>query len=164
MALPLSLDLRDRHVVAVGGGSVTERRVRAFLAEGARVVVIAPAATDALAELAAAGAITWHRRRYAGPDDLASAHLVHTATGDPLLDTRVARDADAHRSWCINASDGAGTAASMSARVTLDLVDGPVTVAVNASLDPRRAVRIRDALADHLRSGAVPLHRVRPAH
>lgn len=162
MALPVVLDLSGRQVVVVGGGPIAERRIRAFIAEGARVLLIAPDATPSLTGFARAGTITWLRRNYSGAIDLAEAHLVHTATGDPKVDRRVMDDADAARCWCINASDGLRTPAAMSARVTLNLDDGPITVAVNASNDPRRAVRIRDALATHLLAGTVALQRIRP--
>ena len=49
---PLFVDLSDRTVVVVGGGSVARRKVGALLDAGARVTVGAPALEPELAELA----------------------------------------------------------------------------------------------------------------
>uniref|UniRef100_UPI000AFE0DED precorrin-2 dehydrogenase/sirohydrochlorin ferrochelatase family protein n=1 Tax=Kribbia dieselivorans TaxID=331526 RepID=UPI000AFE0DED len=90
---PLGVALTGRRVVAVGGGPVAARRVSAFVDDGADVTVVAPQLCDGLADLVAAGHITWAERRYAGPVDLAGAWLVHTATGDASVDAAVAADA-----------------------------------------------------------------------
>ena len=87
----LGLRLRDRQVVAVGGGPVTARRVRDLLADGALVTVIAPVVDDGLARLASeapSGRLTLLTREYQGPRDLDGAWLVHTATGEPEVDRR----------------------------------------------------------------------------
>jgi len=78
---PLYHDLRNRHAIVVGGGVVASRRVPRLLEAGARVTVIAPAATPAIAELAAQGRIEWERRRWTSRD-ADDADLVLEATGD----------------------------------------------------------------------------------
>src|SRR6186997_2530750 len=70
-ALPVVLDLGGRLVVAIGGGPVSARRVRAFLDERAVVRVVAPWLCEDLRDLAAAGRVDWAPRDYAGPSDLA---------------------------------------------------------------------------------------------
>ena len=95
--LPLVLDLTDRLVVAVGGGPVAARRVKVFLAEGARVRVVAPYLCEDLRDLVHEGDVAWHVRDYAGPADLAGAWLVHTATGDKQVDAAVATAAGSPR-------------------------------------------------------------------
>ena len=93
MSLPLALDLAGRLVVAVGGGPVSARRVRALVEEGAVVRVVAPWLCEDLVDLLDAGRLVWVDRDYAGPADLVGAWLVHTAVGEPAVDTAVARDA-----------------------------------------------------------------------
>jgi uroporphyrin-III C-methyltransferase/precorrin-2 dehydrogenase/sirohydrochlorin ferrochelatase len=59
--------------------------------------------------------------------------------------------------WCVNASDHEASAAWTPA---VTAVDG-VIVAVNAGGDPRRAVAVRNAIAEALDTGGLPLRRHR---
>ena len=133
---------------------------------------------------AAAGArLAWVRRDYL-TGDLDGAWLVHTATGDQAVDTQVAADAEADRVFCVTAGDadlatawvpavarthvpsrGAlGTAARSGTAGAVDRGHGAeITVSVNAGRDPRRAQRVRDAVAALLETGELPLRAVRPA-
>jgi len=61
---PVSLDLKDRRCVVIGGCSLAEEKARGLLAAGARVTVISPDLTPGLAELAMAGRIDVTARRY----------------------------------------------------------------------------------------------------
>lgn len=154
---PLGLRVAGRLVVVVGGGPVAARRVRGLVAAGAQVRVVAPAAVPEIAEADVELVLRDYR---AG--DLDGAWLVHTATGDAAVDARVAADAEASRTFCVTAGDaGLGTAwVPAVARTGSDRDE--VTVAVTAGRDPRRAQRLRDAVAAQLESGALPLRRVRP--
>ena len=154
---PLTLDVRDRRVVVVGGGPVAARRARGLVDAGAAVVVVAPWACEDLADLAAAGRIRWRPGEYAGTGDLDGAWLVHTATGDPDVDAAVAADAEAARIWCVRA-DHAGSSPAWTPAVAS--VDG-VLVAVSAGGDPRRARALRDAVRTRLATGDLPLRRHR---
>jgi uroporphyrin-III C-methyltransferase/precorrin-2 dehydrogenase/sirohydrochlorin ferrochelatase len=160
-ALPVVLDLTGRLVVAVGGGPVSARRVRAFLDEGAVVRVISPWLCEDLRELALAGRVDWLERDYAGPGDLEGAWFAHTATGEPSVDREVAADAEALRVWCVDATDAAGTTASVAARADVTTPDGRVTVAAYAAGDPGLAVTVRDGVERALVSGTLDLRRTR---
>ncbi|GAA3720928.1 uroporphyrinogen-III C-methyltransferase [Terrabacter ginsenosidimutans] len=160
-ALPVVLDLTGRLVVAVGGGPVSARRVRAFLDEGAVVRVISPWLCEDLRELALAGRMDWLQRDYAGPGDLEGAWFAHTATGEPSVDREVAADAEALRVWCVDATDAAGTTASVAARADVTTPDGRVTVAAYAAGDPGLAVTVRDGVERALVSGTLDLRRTR---
>ncbi|WP_265520713.1 uroporphyrinogen-III C-methyltransferase [Oerskovia flava] len=167
---PLGLRLAGRRTVVVGGGPVAARRTGGLLAAGAHVTVVAPFVCEDLAEHVAQGAVTWVRREYL-TGDLDGAWVVHTATGDRAVDALVAQDAEADRILCVTAGDAAaGTAwVPAVARTTLagetdgDGSPAEVVVAVNAGRDPRRAQRVRDAVAAALAAGDLPLRRVRPA-
>ena len=102
---PLTLDLAGRRVVVVGSGPVAARRAGGLLEAGAAVDLIAPFVCEDLAGLASAGRVSWQDRDYVAGDLLQPepAWLVHTATGDPLVDAQVAREADAARIWCVRA-------------------------------------------------------------
>ncbi|QJW37502.1 uroporphyrinogen-III C-methyltransferase [Cellulosimicrobium protaetiae] len=123
--------------------------------------------------------LSWVRRDYL-TGDLDGAWLVHTATGDPHVDAEVAADAEADRVFCVAAGDAdlatAWVPAVARTRVPStapgDVAGGParddslrqaaeVTVSVNAGRDPRRAQRVRDAVAALLETGELPLRAVR---
>ena len=153
---PLLLDVSDRRVLVVGGGSVAARRARAVAAAGARVEVVAPEVCDDLREAAATGAVTWSRRPFAA-DDVDGAWLVHACTDDPAVNAAVAAAADAQRVWCVRADDAAATTASVPAVARR----GEVTVAVSGGGDPGRAIAVRDAVQALLDTGALPVRRTR---
>jgi uroporphyrin-III C-methyltransferase/precorrin-2 dehydrogenase/sirohydrochlorin ferrochelatase len=179
-ALPVVLDLGGRLVVAVGGGPVSARRVRAFVDEGALVRVVSPWVCEDLRDLVRggragardttggpaaqglpAGRVEWVERDYAGPADLAGAWFVHTATGEPSVDREVAADAEALRLWCVDATDAEATTASVAARADVVTADGRVTVAAYAAGDPGLATAARDGVERALAAGRLDLRRRR---
>ena len=153
---PTALRLLGRPVLVVGGGPVAARRAKGLLDAGARVTVVAPAASAALLELADAGLLTWEQRPYL-PSDVNGTWFVQTATGDAAVDAQVSADAEAQRIWCVNASDHEASAAWTPAVAVVDNVH----IAVNAGGDPRRAMALRDAVATALETGDLPLRRRR---
>ena len=140
---PLSLRLAGRRVLVVGGGSVALRRVAGLRAAEAEVVVVSPRLTPVLADMAARGLITAHQRAYQ-PGDLDGAWLVLACTDQPQVNEAVAADAERQHTWCARADDATASAAWVPAVGRT----GPVTVAVNAGRDPRRAAELRDRLVD----------------
>ncbi|MEO5742995.1 MAG: NAD(P)-dependent oxidoreductase, partial [Terracoccus sp.] len=160
-ALPLVVDLSGRLVVAVGGGPVSARRVRAFVDEGAVVRVVAPWVCEDLLDLAREGLVQWQARDYRDATDLDGAWLVHTATGDRATDTQVAADAEARRLWCVNATDAAASRVSVAARSDVTTPAGRVTVATYAAGDPALATTVRDGIALGITSGVLDLRRGR---
>ncbi|MFP5346118.1 MAG: uroporphyrinogen-III C-methyltransferase [Actinomycetes bacterium] len=152
----LSLDVSGRRVVVVGGGPVAARRVAGLLGAGAQVVVVSPWLCEDLAEAASAERIEWRDREYRS-GDLDGAWLACTAAGDRDVDAAVAADAEVQRVWCVNAGDASSSSAWTPAVARVD----DVQVAVNAGGDPRRAMRLRDAVAAALESGDLPLRRHR---
>ena len=89
MTTVLGIDLTGRLVVVAGGGPAAARRTLAMLAARAQVRVVAPALCEDLAELAAAGDVSW-RADDVRPADLTGAWLVHAMTGDRGMDAAVA--------------------------------------------------------------------------
>ncbi len=153
---PLQLDVAGKRIVVVGGGPVAARRALPLVDAGAQLHVVAPFLSEPLAELVAAGRVTWSPRDYSD-GDLDGAWLVHTATGEPAVDDAVAAAADAQRTWCVRADDAARSAAWTPAVARV----GDVLVAVTAGGDPRRAVRLRGAIQTALETGELPLRRTR---
>ena len=158
----LGLRLRDRRVVVVGGGAVATRRIPALLDAGADVVLVSPAVTTSLEDLAAAGRIRWEPRAYAD-GDCVGAWLVCVCTDDPEVNTAVAAEAERRRTWSVRADDAQASAAwtpasgraedIRGAGVRAGAVErGTVQVGV-LSGDPRHSAAIRDAILAGLRTG-----------
>src|SRR2546426_269930 len=96
---PIFLKLQDRLCLVVGAGTVGESKIPSLLAAGARVRVVAPRATDAVAELSRAGKIAWEARRFEGAD-LDGVFLVVVATASRELNERVFQEAERRGVLC----------------------------------------------------------------
>jgi len=144
---PLGLMLAGRRVLVVGGGAVATRRVPALLDAGAEIVLVSPDITPALHGLVDAGRLRWVARRFES-SDVEGAWLVHVAVNDPNAAADVSAAADKRRVFCVRADDRHAATAWTPATTR----HGPVTVAVTAGGDPRRAMAVRDAIHDLLAS------------
>jgi uroporphyrin-III C-methyltransferase/precorrin-2 dehydrogenase/sirohydrochlorin ferrochelatase len=147
---PLALKLDGRLVLVVGGGSVATRRVPALLAAGARVRLVSPSVTPALRGLADAGRLEWIERRFEEAD-IQGVWLIQVAVDDPGAAAEISRLAQERQIFCVRADDR-HAASAWTPAVTRH---GPVTVAVLAGGDPRRAMSVRDQLADLLAATAI---------
>jgi len=154
-ALAVQLRVRGSACLVVGGGRVATRRVATLRTAGARVVVVAPAASSELVELAAAGAVELRLRPFvegdvtaAGPD---RPLLVVAATDDPAVNDRVGEVADA-AGVLVNRADDAGQG---HVAFPVTATRGPLTVAVSSrpaapAVSRWAAGRIEDALDEVL--------------
>jgi uroporphyrin-III C-methyltransferase/precorrin-2 dehydrogenase/sirohydrochlorin ferrochelatase len=130
---------------------VATRRVPALLSAGAQVVLVSPSLTPALRALADAGRLRWAARRFE-PADVDGCWLVHVAVDDEPAAQAVTAAAAQRRVFCVRADDRHAATAWTPATTR----HGPVTVAVLAGGDPRRAVAIRDAIREGLTDGTLP--------
>ncbi|MDR2281123.1 MAG: uroporphyrinogen-III C-methyltransferase [Gordonia sp. (in: high G+C Gram-positive bacteria)] len=132
------LDLRDRRVVVVGGGSVAQRRLPNLLAAGADVHVIA---VDPRPTIESEPAVTVQRRAYAA-GDLDGAWYAVACTDDPAVNAAIVAEATERRIFCVRADDGsAGTAVTPASGHHRDLQFG-----VLAGGDHRRSAAARAAI------------------
>ena len=155
---PLSLNLAGKRVVVVGAGTVASRRVPSLIAAGARVLVIAPSASESIQQLGQQHSVELQVREFRA-GDTSGAWLVHALTDDPGVNEAVAAEADAARIWCVRADQALLSEAWTPASTTVE----DITIAVTAGADPRRAAAIRDSIAQQLSEGSLPVRRVRPA-
>ena len=169
---PAFLKLRDRPVVVVGGGPVAASKLRALLAAGASVTVVAPEVT---AEVARSGVAV--RRRPFRDSDLDGAWLA-VAAAPAEVNREVARAA-AERHLFVNAVDDppnaslylggvvrrGGVTAAISTDGRAPALAGLVREAIEALL-PEGEVRRWLAAAEEERAGwladRVPMDRRRP--
>ena len=155
---PISLNLAGKRVVVVGAGAVAARRIASLIDAGAHIVVISPVVDARIHELASTHQVEIHLREFVS-GDLAGAWLVHATTNVPDVNERVAAEAHTQGTWCIRADQALLSEAWTPASTRVD----DVTVAVTANADPRRAAAIRDAIAEQLVIGALPIRRMRAA-
>jgi precorrin-2 dehydrogenase/sirohydrochlorin ferrochelatase len=100
---PIFLKLTGRPCAVIGAGHLAESKIESLRAAEAAITVIAPRASDAIAQLAAAGELILHSRPYR-EGDLAGAFLVVAATDDPAVNRAVFAEATASGVLC-NAVD-----------------------------------------------------------
>jgi precorrin-2 dehydrogenase/sirohydrochlorin ferrochelatase len=101
--LPIFVKLRDRLVVVVGGGAIAQGKIEGLLAAEARVRVVAPQVTPAIAQWLAQGRVEWQAKTFASAD-LDGAFLVIAATSAPGVNEAVFAEADVRGILC-NAVD-----------------------------------------------------------
>jgi uroporphyrin-III C-methyltransferase/precorrin-2 dehydrogenase/sirohydrochlorin ferrochelatase len=137
-------------VVVVGGGQVAHRRVAGLLEAHARITVVSPELTPALEALVAPGSVTWHPRGYVA-GDLAGAWYAVAATDDPMVNARVAEEAERARVFCARADDRSASSVWTPAVGR----QGDLVVGVHGGGDPQRAVGVRDAVLAGLTDGSI---------
>jgi len=86
---PLFVDLSEKNILFVGGGTVNARRVQTILDFAGHITVVSPEAHDYIAALARQGMITWIRNRFT-EDDLDDADICIVSTGHQGTDVRIA--------------------------------------------------------------------------
>lgn len=87
---PMFVDLSNKKIVVVGGGSAATRRVQTLLSFNRNVIVVAPMMTRPLLELGKLGYIE-ARIRPAKRSDLTDAYMVIAATNDRKLNDEIYR-------------------------------------------------------------------------
>ena len=135
---PLMLNVSDRLIVIIGGGSVAARKAKVLLESGAKHIrIVAPAFCDEVPQ-----GLERIEARYE-PQHLDGATLVFAATDVPEVNTAVVTDAH-ERNLLVCRADGTDeSAGDFSTPAILRM--GPVTVTVAAG-SPALAARIRDSL------------------
>jgi siroheme synthase-like protein len=142
MFYPVFINLRNRPVLVVGGGTVAERKVETLLEAGAAVTVVSPEATKQLLERAHCGRITLHRRCFVAAD-MDGAALAISATDDAATQLEVASIATA-KNILINTVDKPDLCDFI---VPAILRRGDVTIAIStAGKSPALAAALRQRL------------------
>jgi siroheme synthase-like protein len=101
--LPIFVKLQNRLVVVVGGGAIAQSKIEGLLAAEARVRIVAPQVTPAIAQWVSQGKVEWQAKTFA-PVDVNGAFLVIAATSAPGVNEAVFTEADARGILC-NAVD-----------------------------------------------------------
>jgi siroheme synthase-like protein len=140
---PLFVNLEEKLCIVVGGGPVAARKAEILLDFGARLVVLAPRAGEAVRNLMREGRLTLRETCYGGPGDLAGAFLVVAATDKRDLNKRIAGDARS-AGMHANAVDDAGEGTFFFPALVRR---GELVAGISSSGScPRLAARLRMAL------------------
>lgn len=93
---PVSLNLKEKLCIVVGGGRVATRRIKKLLESGAVVQVISPALKSELKDLLKANpSSSWINTPYLGKETLKNASLVFAATDNASINEAIYADATA---------------------------------------------------------------------
>ena len=139
------LDVRDRSCLVVGGGPVATRKAAGLVAEGARVVVVAPEMSTVLRTMDVELVCRPYRS-----EDVVGRWLVIAATGFGEVNQQVFDDATRAGVWA-NCADEPERCAFILPAVHRQ---GPITVSVStAGASPSLAQWLRDRLAASLPAG-----------
>jgi precorrin-2 dehydrogenase/sirohydrochlorin ferrochelatase len=96
---PMFLKLEGRQCLVIGAGKIGESKIRSVLIARAKVRVVAPWATPAVAAWARAGILQWEDREFQA-SDLDSAFLVIAATSSEAVNDNVYREAAQRQVLC----------------------------------------------------------------
>jgi len=88
---PIYVDIEERSVLIVGGGTVCARKAETMMKYGARVTIVSPEISDEIAQWERDGLLQVRRKLYE-LSDLDGASMVIASTDDPCVNARVARD------------------------------------------------------------------------
>jgi len=136
---PVSLEVKDRRCLVVGGGGVALRKIQGLVEAGARVTVVAPEVVEPVSTMADRGEIALERRSYDG-DAVGGWSLVFAATNDRGVNERVFRDADEAGIWANVADDPEICSFHLPARVRR----GPLQIALGSAGEaPFAVARLR---------------------
>jgi len=137
--LPLFVDVRDRLIVVVGGGSIAGRKVELLLRASARVRVVSPTLDAELTVWRDAGRIEYRPVPFSAPQ-LDGASLVIAATDDVEVNAAVAEAARERGLWVNVVDDLARSGVIFPA-----IVDrSPIVVAIGTEgTSPTLARRVR---------------------
>lgn len=85
---PISVRLKNKRAIIIGGGPVAQRKVISLMDAGARITVVSPQVTERIALLAKKDRIKWFKH-LVRQNDLRGADIVIAATSDIGINKKV---------------------------------------------------------------------------
>lgn len=93
---PIMLNLTNKRVLIVGGGTVATQKVRNLLPEKAEIVVVSPTLTATLHDSVQKGEIIWYKRLF-NSKDTNDCFLVIAATNNSIVNLEVKNSCQKHQ-------------------------------------------------------------------
>ncbi|PEZ05812.1 precorrin-2 dehydrogenase [Bacillus sp. AFS018417] len=139
---PLTVRIKNKRVVFIGGGRVAAFKIVPLLQEEANIIVISRKLDKSLIQLVEEEKIRWFQKEYEA-SDLADAFLVVAATSDSLLNERIANDAAPNQLVNVITNPESGNVHFPAA-----IHRGKLNIAVSTGgASPKLAKKIRDEIA-----------------
>lgn len=139
---PVSLDLRGRLCVIIGGGKIAERKITGMLDQGCKITLISRTATKAIKQWASENRLTWKQQSYKS-GDLKGAFLVVAATNSCKTNQAIKEEADNEKTL-INVVDEPMLCNFIAPAI---IRKGNVTLAISTGGEsPALARKIRESL------------------
>ena len=143
---PLYVDLSDKDILFVGGGSIAARRIGVLQPFVETITVVAPEADGSILELTESGAVNWIMREFEA-EDLEGRDVVFAATDDKELNARIAT-ACREKSILVNVSSDKELCDFYFPGIVMQ---GETVVGVSASgEDHKKARRVRERIQEIL--------------
>lgn len=143
---PVYLDLKDRRILIVGGGSIALEKLNSLLSSGARITVVSPEAITEIRDWAVDGSLVWEQRSFHS-DDVDPYYMVIAATDDPVLNALVYKCGNDKQRLSNSVDDPINCNFIMSAITRR----GPMQVAVSsAGCSPALAQRVRNRVMEEI--------------
>lgn len=139
---PLTVRIKNKRVVFIGGGRVAAFKIAPLLQEEASITVISRKLDKSLIQLVEEEKIRWFQKEYEA-SDLAGAFLVVAATSDALLNERIANEAAPNQLVNVITNPENGNVHFPAA-----IHRGKLNIAVSTGgASPKLAKKIRDEIA-----------------
>ncbi|PEI93724.1 precorrin-2 dehydrogenase [Bacillus pseudomycoides] len=139
---PLTVRIRNKRVVVIGGGRVASYKIAPLLKEGANIVVVSRDLDKSLMKLVKSKKIRWFQKDYE-KSDLEDAFLVVAATSDAILNEHIAQDASLNQLVNVITNPESG-----NVHFPATMHRGKLNVAVSTGgASPKLAKKIRDDIA-----------------
>ena len=143
---PLFLDLSDKDILFVGGGTIASRRIRVLQQFADRITVVAPEADGSILELTESGDVSWIMREFE-EGDLEGRDFVFAATDDKELNAQIASMCR-KKGIAVNASSDKELCDFFFPGI---VSQGETVIGVSASgKDHKKARRVRERIQDIL--------------
>ena len=93
---PVSLDLKGKKAVVIGGGKIAQRKITGLIEAEADITVVSPELTAHLHEFVQAGKLMWKKKVFSA-EDIQGAFLIIAASNDPEVNLAVKKLAVPHQ-------------------------------------------------------------------
>ncbi len=86
---PITVNLKNKKVLIIGGGKIAARKIKGLLGEGAHITIVSPSLHSEIDEKC----VTWLKKEYESTDITPIVQLIFACTDDKSLNEKILKDA-----------------------------------------------------------------------